>query len=96
MSNVDRRGLFRLALGFAAAAAVGTTLSPKTAEAALLPAAPAGEPAATETPVEQAHWTGRRHSHGYNRRRRYYRRRRCRRVCRRNRWGRVRCYRRCW
>ena len=33
------------------------TLSPKTAEAALLPAAPAGEPAATETPVEQAHWT---------------------------------------
>lgn len=89
MTTLDRRSMLKLALGVAAVAAVGVTIAPKAVEAAPLPAAPAGEPAATESLVEQAQYRRRW-------RRRYWRRRRCRRVCWRGRRGRVFCRVRCY
>ncbi|MEZ5843194.1 MAG: twin-arginine translocation signal domain-containing protein [Hyphomicrobiaceae bacterium] len=94
MNTLDRRSLLKLAFGVAAVAAVGATVAPKIAEAAPLPAAPAGEPATTETLVEQAQYRRRWRRRYW--RRRYWRRRRCRRVCWRGRYGRIRCRVRCW
>lgn len=70
MTILDRRSMLKLALGVAAVAVTGVALTTSSAEAAPLAVAPAGEPAATVSPIEETQ---------YRRRRRYWRRRR--RVC---------------
>lgn len=95
MSAMDRRGFLAAAFGLTAAATCGmalTAATTDTAEAAVLPLgaarAQAGETAAdvAEGVVEKAQFI----VIGPRRRRRVFVRRR-RRVCFRNRWGRIVC-----